>query len=328
LGNWLKLWVPVIIVSLIISITLASSVDAQGKYSIPAWVKGVAGFWAEDKITDDEFGEGLSFLIEEDIIKVPKIESLKQQVIQLESKVNQLEQENTQLQNQQKSSSSNLDIIAEKKSSVGMTEYCKALKDWNVEYQGVEWLTAETTNEYNKLCVTKSSTSSSTSKILNEDKTLGPEWHSGLAKFLPFPEDLTGTWKLGGKNSYIEDPKKGEGSKPVNSNIESFSKVSYIYYAPKHKISVVLQDFESVSPDEVLESQKEWDVKYSGGRLIASDELNGNCYANHRETGLGNYVDIYCSKTNLGIVVDGFGPKFDSTKKYAFSIANIILNKL
>jgi len=94
LGNWVKLWVPIIIVSLIISITVVSSVSAQAKYSIPAWVKGVAGFWAEDKITDDEFGEGLSFLIDQNIIKIPQMESLKQEVTDLEEKVSELEQEN------------------------------------------------------------------------------------------------------------------------------------------------------------------------------------------------------------------------------------------
>lgn len=75
---------------MIISITLASSVDAQGKYSIPAWVKGIAGFWAEDKISDQEFGEGLTFLIDQGIIKVPKI-------TELENKFRQLENENAEL---------------------------------------------------------------------------------------------------------------------------------------------------------------------------------------------------------------------------------------
>jgi len=78
-------------VSLIISITVVATVSAQEKYSIPAWVKGVAGFWAENKISDDEFGEGLSFLIDQNIIKVPQIESLKQKVNQLEVEIVQLE---------------------------------------------------------------------------------------------------------------------------------------------------------------------------------------------------------------------------------------------
>lgn len=59
-------------------------------YSIPSWVKGIAGFWSEGKITDDEFGEGISFLIDNNILKVPKIQ-------ELESKIAQLENENRQL---------------------------------------------------------------------------------------------------------------------------------------------------------------------------------------------------------------------------------------
>jgi len=69
----------------VISVSLIfSAVSAQGQYSIPSWVKGVAGFWAEDKITDNDFGEALSFLIEEYIIKIPEIEKLKTQVKDLQ----------------------------------------------------------------------------------------------------------------------------------------------------------------------------------------------------------------------------------------------------
>jgi len=46
------------------------SASAQQGYDIPSWFKGVAGFWAEDKISDQEFGEGISFLIEQNIIQV------------------------------------------------------------------------------------------------------------------------------------------------------------------------------------------------------------------------------------------------------------------
>ena len=92
-------WIAVIFVGVMILGTLAfSAINAQGQYSIPSWVKGVAGFWAEDKITDADFGEGLSFLINQEIIKVPEMESLKQRVAQLEA-------ENAQLQSQLESSS-------------------------------------------------------------------------------------------------------------------------------------------------------------------------------------------------------------------------------
>ncbi len=79
--------IPVLIVS--VSVT---SISAQSQYDIPSWVKGIAGFWAEDKITDSEFGEGLSFLIDNEIIKVPKIQ-------ELENKITQLENENRELRN-------------------------------------------------------------------------------------------------------------------------------------------------------------------------------------------------------------------------------------
>jgi len=83
----------VILVISISTLSLFASAQLYEKYVIPNWVKGVAGFWAEDKITDTDFGEGLAFLIDNGIIEVPKIESL-------ESKINSLEQENAQLRAQ------------------------------------------------------------------------------------------------------------------------------------------------------------------------------------------------------------------------------------
>ena len=38
--------------------------------SIPAWIKQVAGFWAEDKITDAEFVAALEFLVRQGVIQV------------------------------------------------------------------------------------------------------------------------------------------------------------------------------------------------------------------------------------------------------------------
>jgi len=103
----LKLWIPIIIVSLIISITLASSVDAQGKYSIPAWVKGVANFWVEGNISDTEFGESISFLIEQNILRVEmpddsewkaEADKLYKENKKLEAENKKLKRENAELQ--------------------------------------------------------------------------------------------------------------------------------------------------------------------------------------------------------------------------------------
>lgn len=77
----------IIIFSVGISFT---AVSAQSDYQIPSWVKGIAGFWAEDKITDSEFAEGLTFLIDNDIIKVPKIVELENKIVQLENENNEL----------------------------------------------------------------------------------------------------------------------------------------------------------------------------------------------------------------------------------------------
>ena len=53
-------------------------VDAEN--SVPGWVKNTAGWWAEDKISENEFVKGIEFLINEDIILVdesPRPESTR-----------------------------------------------------------------------------------------------------------------------------------------------------------------------------------------------------------------------------------------------------------
>jgi len=86
-------FVLAILVSVIITIPI-STIYAQQIYNIPSWVKGVANFWAEGDISDAEFGEAMTFLIDQRILKVPLIQSLQKQVKQLETKVIQLEGEN------------------------------------------------------------------------------------------------------------------------------------------------------------------------------------------------------------------------------------------
>jgi len=73
-------------------------------YDIPAWIKVVAGFWSQGNISDDEFGESISFLIDQEILQVPIVESLRQENTQLQSQVDTLkntvdeqEQENDSL---------------------------------------------------------------------------------------------------------------------------------------------------------------------------------------------------------------------------------------
>jgi len=83
-----------VVIITIISIAIIGvsfvTISAQQEYVIPSWVKVVAGFWAQDEISDTDFGEGLSFMIDQGIIQVPKIQSL-------ENEINRLETENKNL---------------------------------------------------------------------------------------------------------------------------------------------------------------------------------------------------------------------------------------
>jgi len=96
----------------------------SSSYDIPSWVKGVANFWVEGNISDNEFGEAITFLIEQEILRVEmpntadnselqnKINQLESEKARLQNEITQLKGKNSQLQNElnsiQKSSSSNI----------------------------------------------------------------------------------------------------------------------------------------------------------------------------------------------------------------------------
>ena len=65
-----KILLITIIAVLISSVTI-TSISAQSQYDIPAWVKGIAGFWANDQISDEEFISALQFLVKEGILVIP-----------------------------------------------------------------------------------------------------------------------------------------------------------------------------------------------------------------------------------------------------------------
>lgn len=129
-----------------VSVTTFLSVSAQQNYEIPAWVKGVAGFWSDDRISDQEFGEGLSFLIEQGIIKVPEIEKLRQENSQLKNEVKELENDISRLEGKLLSS----EIISsqeqytpvingEKNGEVRI--YFKTIPTFSYQISSVDWRT-------------------------------------------------------------------------------------------------------------------------------------------------------------------------------------------
>ena len=82
--------------SVLVISTLGNYIEAQEE-AIPDWIKGVAGLWAEDEITDLEFIDALEFLINQSIIQIDdskQVQELKNEIKRLESKIASQEQDN------------------------------------------------------------------------------------------------------------------------------------------------------------------------------------------------------------------------------------------
>lgn len=70
---------------MVLVIVTIGTASAYGQsQDIPEWVKGVAGFWAEGKITDLEFTEAIEFLIDQNIISVTRTEPQEDQEMRSE----------------------------------------------------------------------------------------------------------------------------------------------------------------------------------------------------------------------------------------------------
>jgi len=89
-------------IGLVVIIAATSSYAfAADSSPVPTWIKEVAGFWASDQISDQDFVNSLTFLIDSEIVKVPKMESLseenqllKQENLELKQKLMVTELEN------------------------------------------------------------------------------------------------------------------------------------------------------------------------------------------------------------------------------------------
>jgi len=94
------------VISILIVSVSVTSISAQSQIDIPAWFKGVANFWVEGNILDSEFGESISFLIEQNIIRVEmpdngewkaEADKLYKENKKLEAENKKLKQENAKL---------------------------------------------------------------------------------------------------------------------------------------------------------------------------------------------------------------------------------------
>ncbi len=70
-----------------------SSVWAETSYIVPDWVKDITGLWVEGKITDNNFLEIVTFLINEEIITIPLIQDLQDEITQLKNENKMLQAE-------------------------------------------------------------------------------------------------------------------------------------------------------------------------------------------------------------------------------------------
>ena len=70
----------VLVVISAIPIVLSDSM--RGDFTIPNWVKNTAGWWADDKIPDSAFIQGIQFLIKEEIItvQIPAVDSVVEEI--------------------------------------------------------------------------------------------------------------------------------------------------------------------------------------------------------------------------------------------------------
>jgi hypothetical protein len=50
---------------------MSSNVSAQSSYFIPSWIRNVAGWWSQGQVSDDDFVNGLQYMIQNGIIKKP-----------------------------------------------------------------------------------------------------------------------------------------------------------------------------------------------------------------------------------------------------------------
>ena len=72
---------------IIISIGFQSIPNSFAETDIPEWVKGIANFWVEGKISDSEFADAITFLIDNGILNVKLIDSLEKEIRELKKEI-------------------------------------------------------------------------------------------------------------------------------------------------------------------------------------------------------------------------------------------------
>ena len=99
--------------------------------TIPYWIKNNAGWWADNKISDDDFTSGLEYMIENNIIKVSTQTNSELVQKELERKSWNFGQYLTNIQNDIKNKNRYVENI--NPSEYVIIKYCKDYHKWNLE---------------------------------------------------------------------------------------------------------------------------------------------------------------------------------------------------
>ncbi len=93
-----------ILIAMIIAGGAIFSVTASADGTIPTWVKSIAGWWSEGKVSDSDFIKAMQFLISQKIINVPMNDTNST----LLNEISQLQQQNTLIQSKLDSANSQI----------------------------------------------------------------------------------------------------------------------------------------------------------------------------------------------------------------------------
>lgn len=77
--------------STVILVSLTTMSNSTAESAIPNWIKELTKSWSEDKISNDEFAEGVDYMIKNKILKLSEMESLITENQKLKHELNYLQ---------------------------------------------------------------------------------------------------------------------------------------------------------------------------------------------------------------------------------------------
>jgi len=57
------------------TVSVSNAANAQSTVTVPSWIQNVAGFWSSGEVSDGEFVNAMTFLVEEGIMDLPNVVS-------------------------------------------------------------------------------------------------------------------------------------------------------------------------------------------------------------------------------------------------------------